>query len=82
MKIVYQHSGFLNCILIDWQTRVRDNVAATAAFEDILKRLDDESGSRYNHRVMWRYLATDNGMMRIYPAVELPKTYDATERQW
>ncbi|CAC5388604.1 unnamed protein product [Mytilus coruscus] len=32
--------------------------------------------------VVWRYIGTADGVMRLYPGVELPKNYDHTRRAW
>ena len=32
--------------------------------------------------VEWRYFASEQGVFRIYPGVEMPKLYDPTQRPW
>lgn len=50
----------------------------TAEFEATLTRMNGE----YNSVAAWRYVATENGVFRVYPAVQLPKDYDATKTHW
>ncbi|XP_033726771.1 VWFA and cache domain-containing protein 1-like [Pecten maximus] len=32
--------------------------------------------------VVWRYIGTTDGVMRLYPGAQLPKNYDHTRRPW
>ncbi|XP_021351428.1 VWFA and cache domain-containing protein 1-like isoform X1 [Mizuhopecten yessoensis] len=32
--------------------------------------------------VLWRYIGTTDGIMRLYPGAQLPKNYDHTRRPW
>lgn len=32
--------------------------------------------------VEWRYFATEQGVFRIYPGLEMPKLYEPTRRPW
>lgn len=58
---------------------IRDSVWATQESERFWKT---NSHGTYEAFVMWRYVGTKEGIMRIYPGNQLPKEFDATVRPW
>ena len=55
-----------------------DAVITYEAFKLWLEDVDDNL-QRY---VLWRYIATRNGVFRVYPATILPKAFDPTDTTW
>ena len=67
-------TGFLT----NSQLGVLDSVAATARAEDIWR--SQTSNTQY---VTWRYIATGNGVLKIYPGVYIrTRTLNAVQRPW
>ncbi|XP_053377482.1 VWFA and cache domain-containing protein 1-like isoform X2 [Mercenaria mercenaria] len=54
-----------------------NSVTASYKAEEIWRN-NPEAGKM----VIWRYIGTTDGVMRMYPAVQLPKNYDHTRRPW
>ncbi|XP_076082495.1 VWFA and cache domain-containing protein 1-like isoform X1 [Mytilus galloprovincialis] len=56
---------------------ILNSVSSTYPAESIWK-----SSEELSEFVVWRYIGTADGVMRLYPGVELPKNYDHTRRAW
>lgn len=56
---------------------VKTSIQATYKAEEFWKQNHDQS-----QFVVWRYLGTRDGHVRVYPAVEISKTYDHFMRPW
>ncbi|XP_063407199.1 VWFA and cache domain-containing protein 1-like [Mytilus trossulus] len=56
---------------------ILNSVSSTYPAESIWK-----SSRELSEFVVWRYIGTADGVMRLYPGVELPKNYDHTRRAW
>ncbi|VDI58540.1 Hypothetical predicted protein [Mytilus galloprovincialis] len=56
---------------------ILNSVSSTYPVESIWK-----SSRELSEFVVWRYIGTADGVMRLYPGVELPKNYDHTRRAW
>ena len=57
---------------------IRDTVVATRKVEDIWLRGSKE----YANYLVWRYVGTGNGVLRMTPGTLLAKSYDPTKRPW
>ncbi|XP_062590771.1 uncharacterized protein LOC134252343 [Saccostrea cucullata] len=56
---------------------VKSSVQATYMAEEFWKQNQDQS-----QFVKWRYLATRDGHLRVYPAIEISQDYDPFTRNW
>lgn len=55
----------------------RDHVL-TSSIDEVWLASDEFT----NEYIVWRYIATKSGLIRIYPANAQPRDYDATQRDW
>lgn len=63
-----------------FQFSVRNEVMATSHVTDEWMRQMDMSS--LNSYIVRRYIATPNGVLRIYPGSLMDKAFDPTRRQW
>ncbi|XP_013418905.1 VWFA and cache domain-containing protein 1 [Lingula anatina] len=56
---------------------VKASVAITYQAEQIWK-----NKQLLSHYVVWRYIGTVDGVVRVFPGVQLSKNFDVTQRQW
>ncbi|XP_064627789.1 voltage-dependent calcium channel subunit alpha-2/delta-2-like [Lineus longissimus] len=61
-----------------FQTGVRADVHLTAIPEDKWRRRD----ASIQNEIVWTYIGTASGVLRIFPGAELEKTYDTVSRPW
>ncbi|XP_052714892.1 VWFA and cache domain-containing protein 1-like isoform X2 [Crassostrea angulata] len=81
---VTMYTEYLNNV-VEYQTNrylklkanVKSSIQATFEAEQIWKRNQEQSKF-----VVWRYLGTRDGHVRVYPAVEIAKNYDHFTRPW
>ena len=57
---------------------IRDTVIATKKVEDIWFRKKTD----YTKYLVWRYVGTANGVIRMTPGTLLAKSYDPRKRPW
>lgn len=82
MKLTdYMHATIIifNIYLIYIQTGIRDSVWASQETERFWKSNAD---AEYDKFVMWRYVGTKEGGIRIFPGTQLPKEFDSAVRPW
>lgn len=65
------------CFNFFMKANVKSSIQATFDAEQIWKR--NQEHSKF---VVWRYLGTRDGHVRVYPAVEIAKSYDHFTRPW
>ncbi|XP_069121602.1 VWFA and cache domain-containing protein 1-like isoform X2 [Argopecten irradians] len=79
-SIIQSYESFLRgstTVNPGFKDSVLDSVALTYQAETIWKRSTDQA-----ELVVWRYIGTTDGVMRLYPGAQLPKNYDHTRRPW
>ncbi|XP_061196541.1 uncharacterized protein LOC133204808 [Saccostrea echinata] len=83
-EAVFDYSDYLNSVhsqqadkALKLKDKVKSSIRATYMAEEFWKENQDQS-----QFVIWRYLATRDGHVRVYPAVEIPKNYDPFTRDW
>ena len=57
---------------------IRDTVVATSKVEDIWFR----EKANYTKYLVWRYVGTSNGVLRMTPGTLLAKSFDPRKRPW
>ena len=57
---------------------IRNSVVATAKADEIWLR----DRTRLTDYLVWRYVATSDGIMRMIPGTSFPKTFDPRKRPW
>lgn len=67
------------CVIVP-QSSVRNEVMATSHVTDEWMTLIEMSS--LNCYIVRRYIATPNGVLRIYPGSLMDKAFDPTRRQW
>ncbi|XP_061180202.1 uncharacterized protein LOC133188722 [Saccostrea echinata] len=83
-EAVFDYSDYLNSVqsqqadnALKLKAQVKSSIQATYMAEEFWKQNQDQS-----QFVIWRYLGTRDGHVRVYPAVEIPKNYDPFTRDW
>nr|CAB3227394.1 VWFA and cache domain-containing protein 1-like [Phallusia mammillata] len=58
---------------------VKDVVVATYKADELWKTAELDN---LNRQVFWRYVATEEGLFRIFPGTQMPSNFDPVKRAW
>ena len=71
------HNKYKEDLNLSFQPSVLDSLYITRYIDELWIGLDNHSS-----HAIWRYIGTTDGVLRIYPGIQVPEDYDHRKMTW